>query len=216
MVLIQALIISLAMLIAAEAKSSQINILIMGDSLSAGYRMDRQETWGWLLAKKLQKEYPIYRIINASVSGETTDGGLVRLPASLALHQPKIVIIELGANDGLRGYPITSTTKNLAAMIKLCREAEAEPLLVAMQIPPNYGPRYTHAFAELFYTLARETGTPITPFFLEGVAGNQQLILDDGIHPTAEAQPRLLANLWPDLKKLMSTVLAQTIDSSGS
>ena len=175
----------------------------MGDSISASYGIQREEGWVELLARALeQSEYP-YSVVNASVSGETTSGGLARLPQALESHDPAVVVIELGGNDGLRGYPIATIRDNLAAMVDLVTEQGRTALLVGMQIPPNYGPRYTRAFHGLFEEIATEAQVPLVPFFLEAVALEPGLMQDDGIHPTAEAQPLLLDTLWVYLQPLL-------------
>lgn len=179
------------------------NILIMGDSISAAYGINRKEGWVSLLAARLTATNPTYRIINASVSGETTGGGLARLPGALARHKPIIVVLELGANDGLRGYPIHTIEQNLHRMIALCQMAKARVLLTPMQIPPNYGKRYTQAFTDLFYRVATESQVAVSPFLLDGAAGRPELVQKDGIHPTSEAQPILLANVWKELQSLL-------------
>jgi acyl-CoA thioesterase I len=169
-------------------------MLVLGDSLSAAYGIDPDQGWVTLLQQELTKKYPI-QIINASVSGETSSGGLARLPALLKEHQPKIVIIELGANDGLRGLPLKILEENLQAMIEVSRTQGAEVVLAGMQIPPNYGPRYTLQFKELFPAIAEKNSLQLIPFLLEGVAGNNQLIQEDGLHPTADAQPLIMNNV---------------------
>ncbi len=178
-------------------------ILIMGDSLSAGFGIDPQQGWVSLLADRVRVENLSYRIINASLSGETTAGGLARMPKLLEQWRPRMVVIELGGNDGLRGYPITSIADNLTQMIGLVRKTEALAVLIPMQIPPNYGPRYTQAFARVFHSVAADTGTRTTPFLLDRVAGFDSLMQEDGIHPRAEAQPQMLANVWPTLRELL-------------
>lgn len=142
-------------------------------------------------------------MINASVSGETTTGGLARLPRALALHQPKIVIIELGGNDGLRGLPLTTSRANLEKMIQLSRESGAEVLLLGMKIPPNYGPRYAEGFEAMFRQLAQRYRLAFEPFFLERIALEAGMMQDDGLHPTAKAQPIMLDTVWPVLKPLL-------------
>jgi acyl-CoA thioesterase-1 len=178
-------------------------ILVMGDSISAAYGIQREQGWVELLTRALdQGEYP-YTVINASVSGETSSGGLARLPQALEAHDPAVVVIELGGNDGLRGYPTATIRNNLAAMVELVKDQGRAALLVGMQIPPNYGPRYTRAFHAMYADIAAEADVPLVPFFLEAVALEPGLMQDDGIHPTAEAQPLLLETLWTHLEPLL-------------
>lgn len=177
-------------------------ILVMGDSLSAGYGIQLEEGWVSLLQDRIQSQYP-HRVINASVSGETTGGGLARLPALLQEHQPQIVILELGGNDGLRGHPVNVMRNNLQQMIKLSKAADAKVLLLGMHIPPNYGPRYTKVFHQTYSDLAKEHDVAFVPFFLDQVAGNPELMQRDGIHPTAEAQSIMLNHVWPLLETLL-------------
>jgi acyl-CoA thioesterase-1 len=175
-------------------------VLVVGDSLSAGYGIKPQEGWVALLEGRLRTEGYGYRVVNASISGDTTTGGLRRLPRALASHKPAVVIIELGGNDGLRGTPIDVMRRNLVQMIELAQAAGARVILAGMQIPTNYGAAYTKAFAGVYPELAKRYGLPLVPFFLDGVALDPTLIQADGIHPTAEAQPKLLANVWPVLR----------------
>ncbi|AYC32675.1 arylesterase [Pseudomonas cavernae] len=178
-------------------------VLVVGDSISAALGLDTSQGWVALLEKRLAQEGFDYRVVNASISGDTSAGGLARLPALLAEHRPDLVIFELGGNDGLRGQPPAQLQQNLAAMIDSARSNGAKVLLLGMRLPPNYGERYTHAFAEVFQALAEQKQVSLVPFFLEGVGGVPGMIQADGIHPTATAQPRLLDNLWPTLKPLL-------------
>ncbi|RTR07160.1 arylesterase [Halomonas nitroreducens] len=175
-------------------------LLVMGDSLSAAYGIERQAGWVQLLAARLEGEA---RVVNASISGETTRGGATRLPALLRQHAPEIVLLELGGNDGLRGLPPAQMRANLAAMIEASRAAGAEVLLLGIDIPPNYGPAYREAFTGVYRGLADRYGVPLVPFLLQGVALEQELMQADGIHPTAEAQPVMLDNVWPALAPLL-------------
>lgn len=184
--------------IAANAK-----ILIYGDSLSAAYGIAQQQGWVTLLQKKLTKQQYPYEVVNASVSGETTSGGLSRLAANLAANKPAIIILELGANDGLRGLPIKEMNTNLSTMIQLSKKSGAKVLLVGMQIPPNYGPRYTKDFKLTYPDLSQQYRTPLVPFMLENVAAKPQLIQDDGLHPNVLGQPIVLENIWPHLQLLL-------------
>jgi len=179
-------------------------ILVFGDSISAGYGLERvQEGWVALLQTKLQTEGYGYEVINASVSGETTAGGLARLPRALSLHQPKIVILELGGNDGLRALPIAQMRANLAQMADLAAAAGARVLLLGMRMPPNYGPDYTEQFRLSYVDLARQKKLPLVPFLLNDVAFTPNLMQADGIHPNALGEPLLLANVWPALQPLL-------------
>ncbi len=176
-------------------------IMVFGDSLSAAYGISPNRGWVALLAEKLRGE-PV-EIINASISGETTRGGLARLPADLARHKPTLVLIELGANDALRGLPVTETRKNLEAMIASIRVAHAQPVLIGMQIPPNYGLEYASDFRALYPVLAKKFNVPLVPFLLEGIADQPEKFQADRLHPVAEAQPLLLDNVWPVLEKIL-------------
>jgi len=178
-------------------------VLIVGDSISAAFGLDTQLGWVSLLKQRLQKEGFKDTVINASVSGDTSAGGQARLPALLAEHKPELVILELGGNDGLRGQQPAQLQQNLASMIDSSRAAGAKVLLLGMRIPPNYGPRYTKAFAEVYSNLADDKKVPLVPFFLEGVGGVPELMQADGLHPAVAAQGKLLENVWPTLKPLL-------------
>jgi acyl-CoA thioesterase-1 len=195
----------LAMLLfAGSAYSASKTILVLGDSLSAEYGIERGAGWVPLLEQRLRGEDIDASVINASISGETTSGGRTRLPALLKQYQPDVVVIELGGNDGLRGLPLAAAQKNLRDMIQASQQAQARVLLVGMQIPPNYGRAYTERFFKMYDALARETKAALVPFFLEGVAERPQLFQSDRIHPTADAQPVMLDNVWPKLKALLT------------
>ena len=176
--------------------------LVMGDSLSAGYGIDIQQGWVSLLEKKLAETHRI-KIINASVSGETSSGGTTRLPALLTEHQPDIVILELGGNDGLRGQPLKLLEKNLQTMIDASKNTGAKVILAGMQIPPNYGPRYSNEFKTLYAKLAEKNQLGLIPFLLEGIGGKAELMQRDGIHPTAEAQQIIVNTALPEIKKYL-------------
>jgi acyl-CoA thioesterase-1 len=180
-------------------------ILVMGDSLSAGYGIDIEKSWVSLLEKELTKQKDI-QIINASVSGETSSGGNTRLPALLNEHQPHVVILELGGNDALRGQPLKLLEKNLQSMIDASKKHNAKVLLAGMQIPPNYGARYSNQFKELYPTLAEKNDIALVPFLLEGIGGNAELMQRDGIHPTAEAQPIIVNNVLPELLSVLESL----------
>ena len=178
-------------------------ILIVGDSISAAFGLDTRVGWVALLEQRLKQQGYDDKVINASISGDTSAGGLARLPALLAAHKPEVVIVELGGNDGLRGQQPAQLKQNLAGMIAASQNAGAKVLLLGMQLPPNYGARYTQAFAKVYDELAHEKQVALVPFFLQGVGGNPQLMQADGIHPAADAQGLLLENVWPALKALL-------------
>jgi acyl-CoA thioesterase-1 len=179
-------------------------ILVFGDSISAGYGLPHVERgWVALLQAKLKSEGYGYEVVNASVSGETTAGGLARLPRALAVHRPAVVILELGGNDGLRALPIGQMRANLSRMIDLAQGARAKVLLLGMRIPPNYGPQYTREFSAVYADLAREKHVPVVPFFLSAVALRPDLMQADGLHPDEAAQPLLLTAVWPSLEPLL-------------
>ena len=179
-------------------------VLVFGDSVSAGYGLSRVEQgWVALLQTRLKQQEYVYQVVNASVSGETTAGGLARLPRALTLHQPRIVILELGGNDGLRALPIAQMRTNLARMVDLASAAGAKVLLLGMRIPPNYGPDYTEQFHSSYSDLARDKKLPLVPFLLNDIALVPDLMQADGIHPNELGQPRLLDNVWPALKPLL-------------
>lgn len=188
--------------LAAPARAG--TILVVGDSISAAYGMSTDEGWVTLLEQRLQQFDPAFAVVNMSLSGETTGGGLARLPDALRRHTPDVVIIELGGNDGLRGYPIDRIHANLGRMVTASLESGADVLLVGMHIPPNYGQRYVDAFHGIFHELAAEHEVPLVPFLLEGVATDAALMQRDGIHPTAAAQPLLLDNLWGELEPMLA------------
>lgn len=187
-----------------NAYSASKTIVVLGDSLSAEYGLARGEGWVNLLQKKLETEKISATIVNASISGETTSGGATRLQALLDKHQPAVVVIELGANDALRGLSLTATQQNLRTMVAAAQKAKARVLLVGMQIPPNYGTDYTRQFAALYPKIAKETKSALVPFMLQGVADKANLFQADRIHPSAEAHPIILNNIWPQLKPLLT------------
>jgi acyl-CoA thioesterase-1 len=178
-------------------------ILVMGDSLSAGYGVNVDATWVALLQRRLTEQGYGYRIVNASISGETSGGARPRLARALQLHRPAIVIVELGGNDGLRGLPLRQVRENLEAMLLQSQAAGAKPLLIGMRIPPNYGPVYAEQFHAMYSEIAHKFAAPLLDFFLDGVALDDKLMQADGIHPTAAAQPILIGNLWPVLQPLL-------------
>jgi acyl-CoA thioesterase I len=178
-------------------------ILGFGDSLSAAYGLQPEQGWVALLEHRLHDQGYEYQIINASISGETSSGGLERMPHLLALHHPAVVMLELGANDGLRGLPLQTVRDNLARMITLARNSGAQVLLLGIRLPPNYGQRYTSGFADLYAGLARQYQVPWVPFLLEGVALDPALMQADGLHPVAAGEPRVLDTIWPTLQPLL-------------
>ncbi|MEX1213412.1 arylesterase [Saccharospirillum sp.] len=181
-------------------------LLVMGDSLSAGYGMPLEATWVTLLEQQLDQGDTDFTVINASISGETSRGGLERLPALLDQYEPDIMILELGANDGLRGFQIPQISRNLSDMINLAQQSGAKVILLGIRLPPNFGSRYTEPFFEQYATLANQHEVLYLPFMLEGVAQYRELMQDDGLHPTDEAQPIILDNVWP----LVREALGQT------
>lgn len=180
-------------------------ILVLGDSLSAAYGIRVEQGWVALLQARLRAQGYGHRLVNASSSGETTGGALARLPRALGAHRPAIVIVELGGNDGLRGLPVADVRANLESIIDLSQRAGARILLVGIRIPPNYGPAYTRGFEGMFEDVARRRGLPLVPFFLEGVALDDELMLEDGLHPNAAAQPILLESVWRPLQPMLAT-----------
>jgi acyl-CoA thioesterase-1 len=184
---------------AAYAKT----VLVYGDSLSSAYGMPERRGWVALLEERLKRERPDYSVANASISGETTAGGLTRLSAVLARHQPAVLVLELGANDGLRGLPVTAMKKNLEAIVDQAQKAGARVLVVGMRVPPNYGQPYSLAFAAAFAEVARSRKAALLPFLLEGFAEKQEFFQPDRIHPNEAAQPAMLANVWRALMPLL-------------
>lgn len=186
---------------AASAYSAPKTVLVLGDSLSAEYGLARGAGWVALAEKKLKDEKIDAVLVNASVSGETTSGGRTRLPALLAKYKPALVVIELGANDGLRGLPVKAAEANLRAMTEAAAKAGAKVMLVGMRIPPNYGRDYSEQFFAMYGALSKEFNAPLVPFMLDGVADKTQLFQPDRLHPLAQAHPTILANIWPVLQK---------------
>ncbi|MCP8349884.1 arylesterase [Pseudomonas sp. FBF18] len=192
----------LALLCMAQGASAG-TVLIVGDSISAAFGLDTRQGWVALLEQRLKAEGFDDKVVNASISGDTSAGGQARLPALLAEHKPSLVVVELGGNDGLRGQAPAQLQQNLASMIDRSRDAGARVLLLGMRLPPNYGKRYTDAFAQVYADLGKEKDVPLVPFFLEGVGGVPELMQADGIHPGQGAQAQLLENAWPSIKPLL-------------
>ena len=196
------LLVLLVTLLPATYAHASKTILVFGDSLSAGYGIRQDAAWPALLQQRLGDKRLDYSVVNASISGETSSGGLTRIKGTLTRQKPAIVIIALGANDGLRGLPLDNTRSNLSAMIRAARAAKAKVLVVGMRLPPNYG-SYAEEFQKSFAEVARQENVPLVPFLLEGIADQPQLFQADTIHPTAEAQPALLNNVWNGLAPLL-------------
>ncbi len=183
--------------------SSANTLMILGDSLSSAYNVPVEDAWVSLLKQRLQRENMDWNVANESISGETTDGGLRRLPGLLRDIDPDVVVIELGGNDGLRGFPPRVIRENLVEMVERSRSSGANVLLVGMQMPPNFGSGYTQAFSRVFKEISEQYDVPLVPFFLEGVYNRPGAMQSDGIHPTASAQSRLLENVWPELQVIL-------------
>ena len=183
--------------------ASDRTILVFGDSLSAAYGIRPEQGWVALLTQRLQAQGYGYEVVNASVSGEASVGGLQRLPRALEIHHPVMVILEIGANDGLRGLPVAAAKDNLTKMVQLSQAAGARVLLVGIRIPPNYGPRYTTEFADMYPEIAKQYHLPLVPFLLEKVALDPSLMQEDGMHPNARGEPLVLDTLWQGLEPLL-------------
>ena len=194
------LLVSVASYVAAAPTPT---IMVLGDSLSAAYGIEQRAGWVHLLQQRLTERGYRYQVVNASISGETTRGGLARLAQALKTHNPAIVIVELGANDGLRGLLLGEMQANLDTIITQSRRRNAQVLLVGMYLPPNYGPSYTRKFHQVYVDLAARYRLPLAPFLLEGIATDAALMQQDGLHPTAVAQPRVLDNIWKHLQGML-------------
>ena len=188
--------------LAGRANAGTI-LLVYGDSLSAAYGIAQKQGWVTLLEQRLRQKHLDYTVANASISGETSSGGASRIAATLAQHRPRIAILALGSNDGLRGLPVAQMRDNLATVIRAAQKAGARVLLVGMKMPPNYGPQYTREFEQAFAALAKQHKTAFVPFLLEGIAGKRDNFLDDNLHPTAQVQPIILENVWKGLQPLL-------------
>jgi acyl-CoA thioesterase-1 len=185
-----------ALIALSPLSANAAGVMVFGDSLSAGYGLEPGQGWVDLLAQRMQEKGLALEVVNASVSGETTSGGLARLPDLLDLHEPQWVLLELGANDGLRGMPLQIIEANLAKLAETVQASGAQLVVVGIRLPPNYGPRYTDSFFNLYPQLAETFEAPLVPFLLEGVADNWSLMQADGLHPTAKAQPKILDTVW--------------------
>ncbi len=194
-----------ALLLQSTAVFAAQTVLIFGDSLSAGFGIAVEQSWPALLAQRLAAEKPSYAVANASISGETTSGGLARLPAALERFRPAVVVIALGANDGLRGLPVKALGDNLTAMIRAAQARHARVLLVGIKLPPNYGADYTARFEETYRRVAKREKTALLPFLLEPIALDGNAYQPDGLHPTAAAQPQILDHAWKALKPLLKS-----------
>lgn len=202
--LLAALILSAAALLPVSAAAEQPHtLLVYGDSLSAAYGIAEEQGWVNLLRQRIRQQDLPYRVVNGSVSGETSSGGLARLPAMLESYQPDLVILELGGNDGLRGLPVSNLKANLLAMVEMIKVSGARVLLAGIQIPPNYGPRYTEPFYQMFGDIAEQENLALVPFLIDGIPQQPRLMQSDGIHPRAEAQAMILDNVWPTLEPLL-------------
>ncbi|MCG7965117.1 MAG: arylesterase [Candidatus Thiodiazotropha taylori] len=185
---------------------AQTTLLVVGDSLSAGYGVTTEVRWVNLLSQRLNNHCGPFQVINASVSGDTSQGGLSRLPALLSKHEPSVVIIELGGNDGLRGINSRAMHDNLQRMVSRAKQAGAAVLLLGVRLPANYGPEFTNAFHQVYYDVSEAESVPLIPFFLKGVALDMSLMQNDGIHPNDKAQPILEENVWAGLRPLLKTL----------
>jgi len=197
------LLLALASLAPARAAPENTTILVLGDSLSAAHGIDRNRGWVTLLQARLERRGISARVVNASIGGDTTRGGLARLPRALDEHHPDVLVIELGGNDGLRGVPLDETERNLTRMIELARRRDVRVLLVGVRLPTNYGRGFIERFQNMYHDVARKENVPLVAKLLQGVGGDPALMQNDGIHPNAEAQPKLLDNVWPALEPML-------------
>ncbi len=197
------LLLVLVLCASAPARAAPPTVLVLGDSLSAGYGLDADQGWVRLLKQKLAAQGFDHQVVNASVSGETTAGGLARLPSLLDRHRPQLVLVELGGNDGLRALPLTQMRSNLEGIVDASAQAGATAVLFEMRIPSNYGPTYTEAFTGTFAEVADDRQVPLVPFLLSAFAEDPDAFLSDGIHPSASAQPLILDTVWPHIEPLL-------------
>lgn len=197
------LLLVLVLLFSGAAQAAPV-VLVFGDSLSAAYGIPAERGWVALLDQQVRQQHRGYRVINASISGETTSGGRYRIKQALAEHQPSVVILELGANDGLRGLPLEAASANLDAIVAACRNRKVRVLLIGMRLPPNYGPAYASEFTRMYEQLAQRHKIPLLPFLLEGFADKPELFQADGLHPAADAQPLIMERVWTRLQPLLA------------
>lgn len=209
----RAVLVSLLMVFFAQAAGA-CSLLVFGDSLSAGYGLQSGEGWVDLLQRRLQKQETPCTVINASISGDTSAGGLARLKPVLTQHKPDILLLELGANDGLRGLSLSAMKNNLNSIIKQAKGAGAKVLLIGMQMPPNYGPRYTERFHKIYQELAHEQQIPFVPFLMESVAMEPSFMQPDNFHPNAQAQPLLLKTVWAYLQPMLASLIKRKAQAS--
>lgn len=203
-VLIKKILLSLLLCVVTLPAMAQKTILVLGDSLSAAYGLQQSEGWVTLLQQRLNENHYNYKVVNASISGDTTSNGLARLPALLEQTHPAVTIVELGGNDGLRGIPLTVIKSNLSQIVTLLKAAHSQVLVVGIRLPPNYGPEYTQQFQKLFIDVAAKHAVSVVPLLLKNVDQNQQLFQADGVHPLPVAEPVMLDNVWPSLKGMLT------------
>ena len=201
--LLRAGLLRAALCLAAAPALAARTVMVFGDSLSAAYNLSAEQGWVHLIDERIARSNLPWRVVNASISGETTAGGLSRLAEDLKRHKPSIVVIALGGNDALRGLPVATMRSNLEKMIRLTRNAHAQPVLVGLMIPPNYGIDYATEFRDMYRAMAAREKIPLVPFLLEGIADNPELFQRDQLHPTAQAQQRIADNVWPALAPLL-------------
>ncbi|MCH8493965.1 MAG: arylesterase [Idiomarina sp.] len=209
-----AVIVVLAMSLSIRSAHANVSLMVLGDSLSAGYGLSEADSWVSEIARDWQANQPHLSIINASISGETTAGGLNRLENLLDRHQPNMVFIELGGNDGLRGFNLTTMENNLRQMITIIQSRNVQVALSEVEIPPNLGRRYTEMFRQVFHTVAEDKGIPLVPFFMREVALNPELMQSDGIHPNLAAQPKIAALMEPQLRELLEQQVLTQMDTA--
>lgn len=212
--LLGAVIVVLAMSLSIRSAHANVSLMVLGDSLSAGYGLSEADSWVSEIARDWQANHPHLSIINASISGETTAGGLNRLESLLDRHQPNMVFIELGGNDGLRGFNLTTMESNLRQMITIIQSRNVQVALSEVEIPPNLGRRYTEMFRQVFHTVAEDKGIPLVPFFMREVALNPDLMQSDGIHPNLAAQPKIAALMEPQLRELLEQQVLTQMDTA--
>jgi acyl-CoA thioesterase I len=194
---------ALGLMVMVGPVSAKQTLLVMGDSLSAAYNLPAEQGWVALTAARMKSSHPDWQVVNASISGETTAGGISRLPAALKQHRPALVVIELGANDGLRGLPLAQTRSNLQSMIRLSKKQGAKVLLIGIQMPPNYGPAYTKGFSAIYTDLAKQEKVTLLPFLLQPIALDRSYFLPDQLHPNAKGQIKIRDHVWPVLKGML-------------